>query len=86
MKKTDIAMIILIAVVGVMVAFFGARAILGDQASEPQKVPSIEKITTDIDEPDVRIFNNNAINPSIEVEIDSDTPLSSSDKDNTDTQ
>ncbi len=70
MKKTDIAMIILIASIGVLVSFFVARGILGNDSSEPQKVQKVDKITSEITEPEDRIFNSNAINPSVEVEID----------------
>lgn len=73
MKKTDIAMIIFIAVAGVMISFFIARAILGDASSEPQKVQVIDKITSEIQEPDEKIFNANAINPSVRVEVDGGT-------------
>ncbi len=71
MKKTDIAMIILIATVGVMVSFFVVKAILGDASSEPKKVKVIDRIESTMPEVDKRIFNSNAINPSVEVEIDS---------------
>ncbi len=69
MKKSDIAMIILIATVSIMVSFFVTRAIMGDTASETQKAPTIEKITADIDQPDPKIFNSEAINPAVEVQI-----------------
>lgn len=69
MKKTDIAMIILIAAVSVMVAFFGTNAILGDAASEEQKVKTIEKMSATVEEPNPAIFNSDAINPAVEVQI-----------------
>jgi len=69
MKKSDLAMIILIAAVSVMVAFFGTSAILGDAASEEQKVKTIEEISTTIEEPNPDVFNSNAINPAVEVQI-----------------
>lgn len=69
MKKTDLAMIILIAAVSVLVAFFGTNAILGDAASEEQKVPTIEEISSTIQDPDPAIFNSDAINPAVEVQI-----------------
>ena len=69
MKKTDIAMVILIAAVSIMVAFFGTNAILGDAATEAQKVKTIEEISTTIEEPDPAIFNKDAINPAVEVQI-----------------
>lgn len=70
MKKTDIAMIIFIATAGVLISFFVVRAILGDDSSEPQKVQVIDKITSEIQEPDEKIFNANSINPSVRVEVD----------------
>lgn len=63
-------MIIFIATAGVLISFFVVRAILGDDSSEPQKVQVIDKITSEIQEPDEKIFNANSINPSVRVEVD----------------
>ncbi len=73
MKKTDIAMIVLIATVCVLVAFFVTRAIVGTPSSEEVKVDTIEKIDATVVEPDTAIFNKDAINPAIEVLIDNGT-------------
>lgn len=70
MKKTDIAMIILIASVTVIIAF-----VIGNQISflkppeKGQKVQTIEKITSTVDEPDPKVFNAEAINPTIQTVI-----------------
>jgi len=69
MKKTDIAMIILIAAVSVMVAYFATKAIMGDATTEAVKVPKIDKIETSVTPPDKEIFNDQAINPAVEVQI-----------------
>lgn len=69
MKKTDIATIILIASVSVLVAYFVAKAVIGDTQNQSVKVKTAEKITTDITEPDTTVFNTNAINPTVEVII-----------------
>lgn len=69
MKKTDIAMIILIASISVVVAFFVAKAIFGDVYSGSAKVKTIESIDSSIVEPSTDIFNSTAINPSIQVQI-----------------
>lgn len=69
MKKTDIAMIILIASISAVVAFFSAQALLGGEVNQPVKYQTAEKISSNIDEPDERIFNDNAINPTVEVFI-----------------
>lgn len=72
MKKSDIAMIILIASVSVLIAYFGAQAILGDIRNESVQVKTIEPITTEVAEPDPTVFNSNAINPTVEVIIGGD--------------
>lgn len=69
MKKTDIAMIVLIATVSVMAAFFVTQAVVGNPASETVKVKSIEKIESATIEPDTAIFNKDAINPAVKVQI-----------------
>lgn len=73
MKKSDIAMIILIASISVMVAYFVVGAIPGLQnANEPVKVQAIEEYDADIGEPDPKVFSRDAINPTIEVTIGQD--------------
>jgi len=70
MKRTDIAMIILIASLSVLVAYFVANSIptLKD-ANKPVMVKTADPITTEIVEPDSSVFNKNAINPTVEVII-----------------
>ncbi len=62
-------MIILIASVSVLVAFFVTRSIFGDSANKPVQVETIEKIEPTVGEVDPQIFNENAINPAVEVQI-----------------
>ena len=69
MKKTDIAMIVLIASVSVLIAFFVTRAIFGDSANQPVEVQTIERIDPTLSEVNSTIFNENAINPAVEVQI-----------------
>lgn len=69
MKKTDIAMIILIASVSVLIAFFITKSIFGESTNEPVKVDTIEKIDPTLSDVDTTIFNENAINPAVEVQI-----------------
>lgn len=69
MKKTDIAMIILIAATSIAIAYFVTKGIMGDATTEPEKVDTIERIDTSIVQPDPKIFNENAINPAVEVQI-----------------
>jgi hypothetical protein len=73
MKKTDIAMIVLIAGVGVLVAYFVAINISFLKLPEGGvEVQTIREITSDIQEPNKKIFNAEAINPTVEVFVGGD--------------
>jgi len=69
MKKTDIAMIILIASVSVLIAYFVAKSIFGDVYTGSAKVKTIDQISDTIVQPSADIFNSKAINPAIQVQI-----------------
>lgn len=69
MKKTDIAMIILIASVSVLIAFFITRSIFGTAAAKPVEVQTIERIDPTLSEVNSSVFNSDAINPAVEVQI-----------------
>lgn len=71
MKKTDIAMIILIASLSVLVSYFIASATpLGSAVEEPVQVDTIDRIEEGLVQPDSAIFNEDALNPSVEVQIE----------------
>lgn len=70
MKKTDIAMIVLIASVSVMVAFFVANAIpFLKLSNNEEKVKVTEPIKADKPSVDAKIFRSDAINPTVETII-----------------
>lgn len=71
MKKTDIAMIILIASMSVLVAYFVAGALpMFKSNQEPVNVKTVDAISPTVDEqPDPSVFNKEAINPTVEVLI-----------------
>lgn len=69
MKKTDIAMIILIASMAVLVSYFVAKSVIGDANKQSVKVKTAEAISADLSKPDPKTFNSNAINPTVEVTI-----------------
>lgn len=71
MKKTDIAMIILIASISMLIAYFVAHAVLGGANSESVKVKTVEPITSEVATPDPSVFHKDAINPTVEVLIGS---------------
>ena len=62
-------MIVFIASVSVLVAYFFGNSLFGNITTTGQKVKTIAPITTTIVQPDPTIFNKGAINPSVEVQI-----------------
>ncbi|NTW62096.1 hypothetical protein HGB25_01640 [Candidatus Saccharibacteria bacterium] len=69
MKKSDLAMIILIASISVITSFFIARAVFGDVYNGKAQVKTIDKIDANIVQPSKDIFNKDAINPAVQVQI-----------------
>lgn len=73
MKKSDIAMIILIAGVSMGIAFAIASAIPALKVSDQKvKVDTIQEIKSDVTEPDTTVFNSNAVNPTVRTVIGRD--------------
>jgi len=52
-----------------LIALFLTRSIFGDSANQPVTIKTIEKINPTLGEVDPSIFNDNAINPAVEVQI-----------------
>jgi len=69
MKRTDILLIVVIALFSVMLSYFALNSIIGPADFGSVKVPTVEAISSDILEPDPMIFNSDAINPAVEVTI-----------------
>lgn len=68
MKKTDIAMIVLIAGLGVGIGYLAASNISFLKVPEKGvEVQTIREISSDIEKPSQAVFNSNAINPTVEV-------------------
>lgn len=65
-------MIILIASISILLAYFVAKAIVGDVQNESVKVKTTEVISTEVVEPEKSVFNSDAINPTVEVIIGDD--------------
>lgn len=69
MKKSDVAMIILIASISVLTTYFVANSMIGGLKTEAVNVKTAEPITAEVIDPDPKIFNSEAINPTVRVEI-----------------
>ena len=72
MKKTEIAMIILIASVSMFATFLIARTLLGDSIKREKTVPVVTEVKDELVPPSKLIFNDDAINPTVEVYVDQD--------------
>lgn len=77
MKKTDLAMIVFIASISMVVAYIIGNSIFGNIITKGEKVKTIAPISTTVEQPDPAIFNTNAINPSVEVQITDNTTTTS---------
>ncbi len=65
-------MIVLIASASVLIAYFVARSIFGDVYDGSAKVKTIDRIESSVNQPDPKIFNTDAINPAVPVQIEGD--------------
>ncbi len=69
MKKTDIALIIIIVSVSAGLSWWIADMTIGKSNDEPIIVRTIEAINVDDQIVDKKVFNENAINPTVEATI-----------------
>ena len=71
MKQSDIIMIGIVAAIGTLVAATSLNFILGDPDLKYEKIKTIKAVSSELKEPDPEIFNNEAVNPTIEVYVGS---------------
>lgn len=69
MKQSDIFTIVVVASVGMLAAFLVGNAIFGDPNLEKVEFKKVRDISSEIMEPDPELFNREAINPTVEVEV-----------------
>lgn len=69
MKKTDIALIIIIVSISAGLSWWIADMTIGKSNDEPIIVRTIEVINVDDQIVDKKVFNENAINPTVEATI-----------------
>lgn len=69
MKKTDIAMIALIACVSLLTAYVVMDALFGSYGSDKAEIQTIRPIDSTIVQPNPKIFNSEAINPTVTIVI-----------------
>lgn len=72
MKKSDIAMIVLIAGISMLTAYLIGNNIPALKApSKGVSVDTVQSISSDVKEPSTSVFNSDAINPTVETVIGS---------------
>ena len=69
MNSSEIAMIVLVAGFSIIITYFIANAVIGQPSKQSQSITTYAPIARTVKEPDSSIFNSNAINPTVEVEI-----------------
>lgn len=69
MKSKDLTTIIIIAVSGFIVSFLSLNAILGNPDDAKMEIKVINPIGSEVNTPSSEIFNNEAINPTVEVYV-----------------
>lgn len=70
MKKNDLAIIIMIASTSAILTYVVATQFVSKITQQSTTVLTIEKIDSELVEPDATIFNKEAINPAVQVNID----------------
>ena len=69
--KNDLATSIVIAIVGILIAFFACNTLMGD--INPVSVKSVSgSFSSDVGDPNVEVFNYKAVNPTVEVYVGGD--------------
>ena len=71
MKTSDWISMAAIAIIGAAVSVWATNALLGDPDKASVTFPYMSVIESAVAEPDVDIFNMNAINPTVEVYVGS---------------
>jgi hypothetical protein len=70
MKKSDVAMVILVAAISIGIAFGVVSSLPGLKLPDKAvPVKTIEKYSSNIADPDPEIFNKSAINPTVDITI-----------------
>jgi hypothetical protein len=69
MKKSDIATVVFISIISIVISFFVAKIAFPNAYSGSTKVKTINSINSSVELPRSDIFNKDAINPAIKVQI-----------------
>lgn len=70
MKKNDIAAVLLIVALAGVASYFIANAVIGKPQNDPVQVEKVTPIGATFPTPDARVFNDKAIDPTVEISGD----------------
>lgn len=74
MKKSDLSMVILVAFISIVAAFFLSNTLFGNLKEQSVDVKTIDTYSAEFIKPDIKVFNKEAINPTIDVIVDPEKP------------
>lgn len=69
MKRSDLALLALIVSLTLVVSFVLVKALFGEATNQATKVEKAEPISANLVEPSPSIFNRDAINPTVVIQI-----------------
>lgn len=69
MKRKDLTIIIAVAVIAGLFSFVISSLLFGGEKAYNLKAPQVEPISTEFTSPSSKYFNDNAINPTVDIEI-----------------
>ncbi len=72
MKKNDIAALVLIVMLSAAISYVVANSIIGSPETNPVQVEVVSPINETFPAPDPRIFNENAIDPTVDIKAGSE--------------
>ncbi len=69
MKKNDIAIIVLIVSITLAISYFVIKALVGEPQNNIVQAEVVEPISSQLVQPSNAIFNKDAINPTVDIQI-----------------
>ncbi len=69
MKKTDIAMLLLIVGVSLGITYFAGNYVMKNKGGGVAQVEVVDDIKPDIVSPSDKVFNKDAINPTVPISV-----------------
>ena len=73
MKKSDIALLIVIVAISLSVAYFAGRSIMSNYTQESVEVERVDTIKSGLEPVSADVFNEQAINPAVPINIGNST-------------